>query len=328
MADKTIRWGILGPGAISTKFATGLQAADNGILVAVGSRNLQRAAEFAERFGATESHGSYQALVENEGVDAIYIGTPHTFHKEHTILALRHGKHVLCEKPFAINRSEAADMVTAAQEADRFLMEAMWSRFLPTLVKVRELIAEGAIGEVRMLQADFGFRTKVNPEGRLFKPELGGGALLDVGIYPISLASMLFGKPDKIKSMANFGTTGIDEETAILLGYPHGEMAVCTTAVRLNTPHEAFIQGTEGSIHIHAPWWVSTHITVKRGGETEMLHLPYKGNGYTHEAEALGHGVASGKLESAVMPLQESLDILETMDTIRQEWGLVYPMEQ
>lgn len=328
MANNKIRWGILGPGAISTKFATGLQAAENGTLVAIGSRDKTRAADFANRFGASESHGSYQALVENENVDAVYIGTPHTFHKEHTILALRHGKHVLCEKPFAINRSEAADMVAVAKETDRFLMEAMWSRFLPTLVKTRELIAAGAIGEVRMLQADFGFRTKVNPEGRLFKPELGGGALLDVGIYPLSLASMLFGKPDKIKSMANLGSTGIDEETAILLGYPNGEMAVCTTAVRLNTPHEAFIQGTEGSIHIHAPWWVSTDITVKRGGESETLNLPYKGNGYTHEAEALGHCVAAGENESAVMPLDESLDILETMDTIRQEWGLIYPMEQ
>ncbi|MFT5197017.1 MAG: putative dehydrogenase [Candidatus Promineifilaceae bacterium] len=327
MKDGKIGWGILGPGSIARKFATGLLNAGNGYLAAVGSRDGERAAAFAAEFGALHSHAGYEALLNNPEVDAIYIGTPHSFHKEHTILALRHGKHVMCEKPFAINRAQAAEMVAVAQEEKLFLMEAMWTRYLPTLVKTRQLIAEGAIGKVRMVQSDFGFRTDVNPEGRLFDPALGGGALLDVGIYPLSLASMIFGKPNRISSMANLGTTGIDEESVFVLGYEGGEMAICATAVRLNTPHEAFIMGTEGSIHIHAPWWASSKVTLKNKSGEETFDLPFKGNGYTHEAEELAHCVQAGELESAVMPLSESLDMLETMDALRQEWGLAYPME-
>lgn len=323
-----IRWGILGPGAISTKFAIGLQTADNSHLIAVGSRNAQRASDFAKRFGAANVHNSYDALVNDPEVDAIYIGTPHSFHKEHAILAMRAGKHVLCEKPFAINAQQAADMLQVAQETGVFLMEAMWSRYLPTLVKTRQLIADGAIGEARMLYADFGFRMgSVIPDHRLFDPNLGGGALLDVGIYPLSLASMLFGKATKIASMANIGSTGVDEESVFVLGYDQGQMAICSTAIQLNTPHEAQILGTEGSIHIAAPWWVSKQVTLKRGNEETTFHLPFKGNGYSHEAEELGHCVAAGLTQSAVMPLAESLTIMETMDALRAEWGIQYPME-
>lgn len=323
-----LRWGILGPGAISRKFATGLLDADNGRLVAVGSRSKARAAAFAAEFGAEHSHDSYEGLVNNPQVDAIYIGTPHTFHREHSTLALKHDKHVLCEKPFALNRHEGAQMVMIAQARKRFLMEAMWSRYLPTLVKTRELIADGAIGEVRMLQADFGFRTGFNPESRLFDPALGGGALLDVGIYPLSLASMLFGKPSHIKSIANLGQTGVDEETAILLGYLNGQIALCSTAIRLDTPHDAVIMGTEGSIRIHPSWWVSEKLTLKTKAGEQTFELPFKGNGYTHEAEEVGRCVLEGQLESPVMPLSESVDLLETMDLLRREWGLKYPTEK
>ena len=323
-----IRWGILGPGAISTKFAIGLQSADNGRLVAVGSRDELKAIAFAKRFGAPKLYGNYISLVNDPEVDAIYIGTPHAFHKEHAIMAMQAGKHVLCEKPFAINAQQAADMIEVARETSVFLMEAMWSRYLPTLVKTRELIAAGAIGNVRMLNADFGFRMgTVLPEHRLFNPDLGGGALLDVGIYPLSLASMLFGKATKISAMANLGSTGVDEESVFVLGYPDGQMAICSTAIQLNTPHEATILGTDGSIHIPSPWWVSDRITLKTGNKETTFRLPYKGNGYTHEAEELANCVAAGKTESAVMPLAESLGIMETMDAIRKEWGLVYPME-
>ncbi len=325
---QTIKWGILGPGAISKKFATGLQDADGAELYAVGSRNLERAQSFADEYGFSKAYGSYDELVNDSEVDAIYIGTPHSFHKDHSILCMRHGKHVICEKPFAINASEAAEMIEVAREEKRVLMEAMWSRFLPTLNMVRALLNEGAIGEARMVKADFGFRTNVNPEGRLFKPELGGGALLDVGIYPISLAYMLFGQPNQIKSMANIGETGIDEETAVLLGYDTGQMALLSTAIRLNTQHEAFILGTEGWIKIMNPWWVSSQIAVKRQGQDEELFdLPFKGNGYTHEAEEVMTLIREGRLESDVIPLDESLAIMQTLDDIRAQLGVKYPME-
>ncbi|MFK7803297.1 MAG: Gfo/Idh/MocA family protein [Anaerolineae bacterium] len=325
---KSIRWGILGPGSISTKFATGVQAAENGQLVAVGSRNEMRAIKFAKEFEIPRLYGNYTALVNDPEVDAIYIGTPHVFHKEHAILAMRAGKHVLCEKPFAINAQQAAEMIQVAEETGVFLMEAMWSRYLPTLVKTRELIAEGAIGEVRMLNADFGFRMgSVIPEHRLFNPELGGGALLDVGIYPLSLASMLFGKATKVASIANVGSTGVDEESAFMLGYEQGQIAICSTAIQLNTPHEAQILGTEGSIHIPSPWWASDRVVLKSGSKETTFKLPFKGNGYTHEAEELANCVAAGKTQSTVMPLAESLAIMETMDALRQEWGVAYPME-
>ena len=323
-----LRWGILGPGDISTKFATGLQATDSGALVGVASRNADRAAAFAAKFGATNIHSSYEALAADPEIDAIYIGTPHTFHKDHAILCMRAGKHVLCEKPFAINAAEAAEMIAVAQETGRFLMEAMWSRFLPTLAKTRELIAQSAIGEPRMVNADFGFRMgAVLPDHRLFNPDLGGGALLDVGIYPLSLGSMLFGAPTQIASVANLGSTGVDEETAFILGYAQGQMALCSTAIQLNTPHVAQILGTAGSIQLHAPWWASSKLTLKVGNVETTYDLPYKGNGYTHEAEEVAQCVAEGKTESAVMPLAESLTIMQTMDQLRAQWGLKYPME-
>ncbi|MEM8857871.1 MAG: Gfo/Idh/MocA family oxidoreductase [Chloroflexota bacterium] len=321
-----LRWGILGPGAISTKFAIGLQATNSGELIAVGSRNFERATAFAEKFGAPQAYGSYSDLVADSNIDAIYIGTPHSYHKDHAILCMRAGKHALCEKPFAINAKEAAEMIAVAEETGAFLMEAMWSRFLPSLVKTREIIADGTIGEPRMIYADFGFRMgTVMPEHRLFDPKLGGGALLDVGIYPLSLASMLFGAPTQISSMANLGTTGVDEESAILLGHEGGQMAICSTAIQLNTPHEAQILGTDGSIKIQAPWWSSSKITLNKGDVETTFHLPYKGNGYTHEAEEVAQRLAKGVTESAVMPLAESLTIMQTMDKIREQWNLKYP---
>ena len=325
--DRTIKWGILGPGSISHKFAVGLQSAPNAELAAVGSRDLARAQAFASKFDATAAYGSYADLVADPEVDAVYIGTPHSFHKAHSILCMNAGKHVLCEKPFAINANEAREMVAVARANDVVLMEAMWSRFLPTLVKVRELLAQGAIGDVRMISADFGFRTRVNPAGRLFDPALGGGALLDVGIYPLSLAYMIFGKPTRLASMADIGSTGIDEQSAFILGYDGGQMAICSTAVRTNTPHEATIMGSEGMIKIHAPWWISSQISVNRGGDEQVYDLPFLGNGYTHEAIEVGNLIRSGQLESDIMPLDESVQIMETMDALRAEWGIKYPME-
>lgn len=327
MPDKIIKWGILGPGSISTKFARGLEAVPDARITAVGSRNKKRARKFAKTFKAPNAYGSYEALAADPDVDVIYIGTPHSTHKEHTTLCLNAGKHVLCEKPFAINAAEGTEMVTTAREKGLFLMEAMWSRFLPTLVRTRALIADGAIGEVRMVQADFGFRAGIKIEGRLFNPAFGGGSLLDVGIYPLSLAHMILGTPARICGMAEIGTTGVDEQTAFILGYDQGQMAVLSSAIRTTTPQEAYIIGTSGWIKIHRPWWVSDRLTLVNGKREESVSCPMVGNGYNYEAEAVGDCIRTGRLESEIMPLDETLAIMRVMDEIRGQIGLRYPME-
>jgi predicted dehydrogenase len=255
------------------------------------------------------------------------VATPHNLHRENTLLCLDAGKPVICEKPFAINAGETADMVAKARERKLFLMEAMWTRYLPVMVRVRELIASGVIGEVRMLTADFGFRTDFNAEARWFNPEFGGGALLDVGIYPLSLAFMIFGTPSQISSLAHLGESGVDEQSAYLLGYPQGQLALLSSAVRTQTPHTAVINGTDGTITIN-DWWHGRGLTLTRSGKTEVVDLPFEGNGYNYEAAEVMACLRDGKLESEVMTLDESLAIMRTMDVMRAQWGLVYPMEK
>lgn len=327
-ASGTIRWGILGTGTIARTFATGLTALSDARLVAVGSRSQEAADHFAGQFGAERRHASYEALAQDPGVDAIYIATPHSMHRECAELCLRAGKAVLCEKPFAINQREAVAMVMTARECGVFLMEAMWTRFLPLIDRVRVLIADGAIGELRMLWSDFGFRTNVNPNSRLFDPWLGGGALLDVGIYPVSMAYLLFGQPERIASMADLGETGVDEQAAIIFGHPGGRMALLSTAIRTSTPMETTIIGTEGTIRLHSPSWRPTKLTLTRSdGSSELLEAPYEGNGYHYEAAEVGRCLRAGLKESPTMPLDETLAIMRTMDAIRAQWGLKYPME-
>ena len=324
----TIRWGILSTGRIAKQFAEGLSVLPDAELVAVGSRTQSSADAFGDAFGVARRHASYAALAEDPDVDVIYIGTPHSLHCENSILCLEADKAVLCEKPFAINASEAGDVIALAREKSLFLMEAMWTRFLPIIVQARGLVADGAIGELRMLNADFGFRADFDPKSRLFDPHLGGGALLDVGIYPMSLASMLFGAPTRVTSMAQLGETNVDEQAAIILSYDGGQLAIVSTAIRTDTPVEATLIGTKGRIRIHSPWYYGTALTLSvKDHEDVVMRLPYKGNGYTHEAIEVMRCLQEGKLESDTMPLDETLSIMETMDTIRAQWGLKYPME-
>lgn len=324
-----IRWGILGTGRIAGVFAEGLRAVDDAELVAVGSRTAEAAQAFGTRFGAARAHPSYEALANDPEVDAIYVATPHTLHKDNTLLCLAAGKPVLCEKPFAINAGEAAEMIAAARERGLFLMEAMWTRFLPHMVELRELLRAGAIGEVRLLKADFGFRTAVNPAGRLFNPDLGGGGLLDVGIYPVSFAAMVLGTPERIVSMADIGSTGVDEQAALVFGYAAGQLSVLTAAIRTATPHEALICGTDGQIRIHHSWWGLSRMTLSRTGQADQLiDPPTTGNGYNYEAIEVGRCLREGRLESAVIPLGETLAILRTLDQVRAQWGLRYPSER
>jgi predicted dehydrogenase len=327
--EKPVRWGIIGTGSIAKQFARGLQVIDDAQLVAVGSRTQSAADAFGKEFSVPNRHASYEALAQDPEVDVVYVATPHPFHQDNTILCLNAGKPVLCEKPFAINADEAREMIACAAANNLFLMEAMWTRYLPLYAKVRELLAEGTIGDVRMVKADFCFRAELKREGRLFDLALGGGGLLDIGVYTISFANMIFGdRPERIASLADMGTTGVDEQAGLLLGYPKGKLAVLTCAVRTTTPHEAYIFGTDGMIRIHHAFWHGTELTLSVNGkpDVQMSH-PFLGNGYNCEAVEVMRCLRAGRKESKLMPLDETISIMETMDAFRADWGLRYPTE-
>jgi dihydrodiol dehydrogenase / D-xylose 1-dehydrogenase (NADP) len=324
-----IRWGILGPGKIAKVFVRELKKLPDARIAAVGSRSVKRAREFAKEWSVERAHGTYEELAADPDVDIVYIGTPHPFHKDNAILCLNNGKPVLCEKPFTINAREAREVIDLARGKKLFLMEAMWTRFLPAIAQVRKWIAEGAIGEPRMVVADFGFRAALNPEGRLFNLELGGGALLDVGVYAVSMASMAFGgaAPVEIRGSAHIGETGVDEQSGMLIRYPEGRLAVLSCAVRTSTPQEASIFGTDGQIVLHSGFWCCKKATLKAGDREETSEVEFEGRGYDYQAAEAMRCLREGKLESAIMPLNESLTIMKTLDELRGQWGLTYPTE-
>ena len=325
-----IRWGILGAGRIANDFAHGLSVLQDAELVAVGSRTQANADAFGEKYNIPHRHASYEALAADAAVDAIYVATPHPMHKDNSLLCLQGGKAVLCEKPFTINAKEAIAVVNYAREHKLYLLEGMWTRFQPTMVKVREILAQGIIGEVRMVNADFGFRAGFNPAGRLFAPDLGGGALLDVGIYVTSFASMVLGPkaPQSVVSLAHLGETGVDEQSAFVLQYERGTLAVLTAAVRTQTVVEATIFGTDGKIKVHSPFYRSSRITLSvNGKEDQSFDIAMDGNGFNYEAAELMRGLRAGKTESDGLPLDETIAIMQTLDRVREPWGVKYPTE-
>ncbi|MBD3183690.1 gfo/Idh/MocA family oxidoreductase [Candidatus Poribacteria bacterium] len=326
--DKKVKWGILGPGNIANQFAKATGVIPDAELTAVGSRSMERANKFADKYDIPKRFGSYEDLANDPDVEAIYVATPHPFHKEYTILCLKAGKAVLCEKPFAVNTRQVKEMIECAKTEKVFLMEAMWTRFLPIMVKVREWIADGVIGEPRMLTADFGFRSGLNPEGRLFNPELAGGGLLDVGVYTVAMAYMIFGEPACINSMAHIGETGVDEQAAMVFGYDKGQIAMLSCAIRTSTPQEARIMGTEGSIYLPGFWHGTSAVLQVSGKEPQNVDMPFKGNGYEYEVMEVMKCLEERKLESNIVPLSESLAIMKTLDEIREQWKLKYPFEE
>lgn len=327
-SSRPVRWGILGTGRIAGLFVTGLASVPEAEVAAVGSRTQEAADAFGDTYAIPRRHGSYEALAADPDVDVIYVATPHTLHAANSLLCLAAGKAVLCEKPFALNAREAEEVVAFARARGLFLMEAMWSRYYPAMVRAREILAAGAIGEPRLLNADLGFPSRINPAGRLYNPALGGGALLDVGVYPVSLASMVFGTPTEIISRGHLGETGVDEQGAIILGYPDTRLAVLYTSIRTPTPHEATIMGTEGMLRIGLDWHKPDRVTLNRAGQPEeVTHLPFAGNGYNYEAAEVIACLRDGRTESATMPLDETLAIMRTLDAIRAQWGLRYPGE-
>ncbi|VBB07660.1 Hypothetical protein LUCI_2925 [Lucifera butyrica] len=323
-----IRWGIMGPGTIAHSFAKGLLALPDAQIAAVASRSHSRAADFAGQYGIGRAYGSYEELARDPDVDIVYVATPHPMHKGCAFLCLQAGKAVLCEKSFTVNATDAAGLIAYARQSGLFLMEAMWTRFLPAVEKVRQWLAEGIIGEVRQVKADFGFLFDGHPAHRLLNPELGGGALLDVGIYPVSFASMIFGtQPSSITSLADIGLTGVDEQFAALFGYEGGKLAMLSGAVRTDTPQDAWILGTKGSVFIPDFWHAKALVLTLQGRAPEKYELPFEATGYNYEAAEAMRCLREGRTESAVMPLDETLTIMKTMDVIRKQWGLRYPCE-
>lgn len=314
-----IRWGIIGPGNIAAKFAQALKSMHGVELKAIASRNKERAVGFGKLYDIQESkcYGNYEELVQDQSIDAVYIAVPHPFHKELSILCLNNSKAVLCEKPVTINELEIREVIKVAEENKVFFMEAMKTRFLPIHQEVKRLINEGIIGDVRLLQADFGFKAPFDPANRLFNKELGGGALLDVGIYNISYSSFLFGNnPVGVNSDLNYGQTGVDESASIILSYENGKYAQLFAAINVNTKREANILGTEGSISI--PRFSSTESAIiSINGKEKNLHMPFAINGFEYQIEEVVHCLQEGKTESKIMSWKDSIEIMSIMDEVR-----------
>ena len=321
-----LRWGLIGTGGIARAFARDLARTSGHTVAAVGSRSLEKAREFTEQFGGTP-FGSYEELVASD-VDAVYVATPHPMHAPNTILALNHGKPVLCEKPFAVNARESAAMIAAARHKNLLLVEAMWSRFLPHYRKIRELVNDGEIGEIISISADHGQNLPLPKYYRLHAPELAGGALLDLGIYPISFAYYLLGKPQSVIAKAEFTPTGVDSQTSMIFRYETGAHANLTTTLLAKTPCTATVVGTKGTIFIDGDFYTPTSMRLKKVDGT-IVDFPrqYEGHGLREQAIEFAALLRADKKESELMSLHDTQSIMETMDEIRAQIDLYYPFE-
>jgi predicted dehydrogenase len=317
MSEGPTRWGFIGTGGIAATLASDLALTDSGVVAAVGSRSQESADRFGDEFGVARRHPSYEALVEDPEIDVVYVATPHPMHHRDAILALEAGKPVLVEKPFAMNAAEAREIVAVAREKGLFAMEAMWTRFLPHVAQIREWLASGALGEIVTVTADHGQWFAEDRDFRLFAPELGGGALLDLGIYPVSFASMILGTPSRIVSISDPAFTGVDAQTSMLFGYEAGAQAVLNCTLRAKSPTTAAIVGTDARIEIEGDFYTPTAATlIPREGEPTAFTTPPRGRGLVYEADEVSRCLAAGELESPLMPLEETISIMETMDTV------------
>ena len=333
MLIATFNWAILGLGKIARKFAEDLSLIEDAALVAVGSRSLERARAFAADFGAEHAAGSYAATFDGPRIDAVYIATPHTGHRELTLLCLERGIPVLCEKPLGLNLTEVEEMVAAARRTNTYLMEALWSCFIPSLVEMKRLVEAGAIGKLESLRADFGFRGAPREDfdrDRLYNPALGGGALLDIGIYPIWLSQFLFGTPESIVATARLTELGADVDTQVTLRHAGGQLAHCYSTLLGETKTDALLLGTEGELHIHGRFHHAQGFSVLRSREEppENHYRSFEGNGYQFEALAVMADVRAGKLENDTWSLDASLRLHRTLTEVRQLIGVRYPGEE
>jgi predicted dehydrogenase len=327
MAEK-IRLAILGTGNMAHEFARGVRHAPNVELVAVASRNHEASGRFAREFNVPQNFADYTALASAPGIDLVYVSTPHSCHFENSLLCLEHGKAVVCEKPFTINAPQARLLIEKARAKRLFLMEAMWSRYIPAIVRLRDLLASNAIGRVQLMVAGGAYMPDFDSESYLFRPDLGGGVLLDAGVYLLSMASMIFGSPRRVLAAGSLGDSGVDEHDAIVLQHEHGALASLYVSLRGKASPDLTLLGDRGRIYVHPPLFAPRALTLSIHGQPdEVLQLPFPGNGYQFEAIEAADCILRGQTESAVMPLDETLSIMQTMDEIRCQLALKYPME-
>lgn len=325
--NANIRWGIAGLGSIAHTFAKDLALVKGGKLMAVASRNLQRSEEFAAIYGATHSYGSYDELFASNSVDVIYIATTHNHHEALSIAAMNHGKHVLCEKPLGVNLKQVKNMIACAERNKVFFMEALWSRFNPSIQKVKNLVDSGAIGKIGYLHADFAFYAlERSEEGRLLNPDLAGGSLLDIGIYPIFLSYLLLGLPKKVQSSSKFYKTGVEIQTSVLFDYDEAQ-AMLYSGLTSKSEMRAEIAGSKGSIYIHPRWHETQGFSIEINGETETISLPTLGKGYTYEIDEVQKCLSENKLQSDLWNHKNSIDLITLLDQIRTQNRIKFTFE-
>ena len=322
----TFRWGIASTGSIAAKMCEALASSPDAEIVAVGSRTQPSADAFAQRFGIARAHGTYDALWADDEVDIVYIASPHSHHHAMTIAALDAGKHVLCEKAFAVNAAQAREMVEAAHRNDRFLMEAMWTWFIPAVVDIRRRVSDGVIGELRVVEANFGIPV-TDPDGRHRRIDLAGGAMLDIGIYPITFARFLAGEPVDAKVSGTLGATGVDTTVGGLARVATGTLGVYHTALDMMSDRRASISGTLGRIAVDAPFHHPTGFTIRVHGE-DPIRVDLPNRGLAHEAEHAMQRIRAGHRDSDVIPLETTVSTMELLDDIRAQLGVVYPEER
>lgn len=299
----------------------------NANLYATSSRDLQKAIDYKNKYGFEVAYGSYTEMVNDPKVDAVYIATPHAFHREHAILCMNHKKAVLCEKAFAINKKEVEEMISCAKENNTFLMEAFWTKFQPSFIKAMEILNSGELGKLQIVRSDFAFNAPVIEERRLYNVNLGGGSLLDIGLYPVFAALTSLGKPDFIKTFAHFSTTGIEESISMIFQYKGGEMANLTSSFSSYSPTQTEYWCEKGYMILNPRWYMPTKITIVKNGE-EPQHFNsehFEGTGYHYEAAHVMKCLGEGKIESEIMTWQNSLDLIETLDRIRRDAGIFFP---
>lgn len=324
-----IRWGILGTGTIAHKFASDFRYVDNAELTAVGSRSLEKAEDFCREFNIPLSFGSYEDLAASPEVDIIYIATPHSFHHQNTLLCLHSGKAVLCEKPFALNAEQASEMIDLAHQKKLFLMDALWTKFLPHYQKMMEIVKNGELGEIKVVLANFGFRSCADPKSRLFNPALGGGSLMDIGIYNVFTVLDVLGKPDDLNVSITASEQGIDEQCGIIFRYDNGAMASLFSSISVNLGTEVEICGTLGRLKLTTPFYDSSTVLeyYKDGGKTIIDTGKADGFGYQYEARHATDCLLRGIKESPFVPHTDSLLLMQTLDIIRNIAGIIFPDE-
>ena len=325
--SKTYNWAILGCGKIARKFAADLKVLPNARLYAAASRSLENAQNFAAEMGFEKAYGSYEEMASDPEVDVVYIASPHSHHFEHALLCLNHRKAVLCEKAFALNSREVALMIEASKTNNTFLMEAFWTRFQPSFLKVMEIIRSGELGALKMIHSDFAFNAEYNPEKRLYNVELGGGSLLDIGIYPIFMTLMAFGKPSEIKTLPVFCPTGAEESIMMAFKYPGGEIASLVSSFASYSSTQTEFSFENGFVRLNRRFYTPTTLTYWKNWEEEKIIEFEKGTGFGYELEAahVMDCLDDGKTESDLMSLSFSADLMEIMDWVRKDAGIVFP---